>query len=74
MPKAQDKRGSFKLRLSFKLKLFAASQQCHYCKKHLNWEDATLDHVVPLSKGGKTVENNLVLACAPCNFAKGNHA
>ena len=32
----------------------------------------TLDHVVPRSKGGRTVWANVVTACAACNLVKGN--
>jgi 5-methylcytosine-specific restriction endonuclease McrA len=32
----------------------------------------TLDHVVPRSRGGKSVWENVVTACAPCNHRKGN--
>ncbi len=32
---------------------------------------ATLDHVVPRSRGGPTRPDNLVLACAACNNARG---
>jgi 5-methylcytosine-specific restriction endonuclease McrA len=32
----------------------------------------TLDHVVPRSKGGASVWENVVTACAPCNHRKGN--
>jgi len=31
---------------------------------------AVEDHVVPLSRGGKTVDTNLVTSCYPCNFSK----
>lgn len=31
-----------------------------------------IDHVIPESKGGKTVLANLVLSCAKCNMQKGN--
>lgn len=34
--------------------------------------DLTLDHVVPVSKGGKNRWDNLVSACGPCNQRKGN--
>jgi len=52
--------------------------ECHYCKKaHLEIETddekmlATLDHVTPLSKGGGLYdEENLVVACSPCNQKK----
>jgi len=32
----------------------------------------TLDHVVPRSRGGDSVWENVVTACAPCNLRKGN--
>jgi HNH endonuclease len=34
----------------------------------------TLDHIVPKSQGGRTVLDNLVIACATCNGKKGNQA
>jgi 5-methylcytosine-specific restriction endonuclease McrA len=34
----------------------------------------TLDHVVPRSKGGDSVWENVVTSCAPCNLKKGNRA
>jgi 5-methylcytosine-specific restriction endonuclease McrA len=33
-------------------------------------KEATLDHVMPVSKGGKTTWENCVTACAPCNATK----
>ena len=32
----------------------------------------TLDHVVPRSRGGDSVWENVVTACAPCNLRKGD--
>ena len=32
---------------------------------------ATLDHVIPRSRGGSTRADNLVLSCAACNNARG---
>jgi len=32
----------------------------------------TLDHVVPRSKGGESIWENVVTACAPCNLRKGD--
>ncbi len=32
----------------------------------------TLDHVIPRSRGGESVWENVVTACAPCNLRKGN--
>ena len=46
---------------------------CQYCgDSQLNKKTATLDHLVPSSKGGKSVWENAVCACGPCNANKGN--
>ncbi|MEM7428140.1 MAG: HNH endonuclease [Pseudomonadota bacterium] len=42
--------------------------QCQYCGIS---EDLTFDHVIPRSKGGLTLWNNVVAACSPCNLKKG---
>jgi 5-methylcytosine-specific restriction endonuclease McrA len=47
---------------------------CQYCETKVNGKTATLDHVLPVSKGGKTTFDNTVCACGPCNASKGaNH-
>ena len=35
-------------------------------------ENLTLDHIIPISKGGKTELNNLQTMCKRCNKMKGN--
>lgn len=47
--------------------------KCAYCDKQLNKKDCTLDHVLPISHGGKTTFENTVTACGPCNAGKGNN-
>jgi len=42
---------------------------CQYCG---STGDMTFDHVVPRARGGKTVWENVVAACGPCNLAKGS--
>jgi 5-methylcytosine-specific restriction endonuclease McrA len=32
----------------------------------------TLDHVIPRSRGGESIWENVVTSCAPCNLRKGN--
>jgi len=45
---------------------------CRYCGKNLkDGKRIHIDHVHPFSKGGETVIENLVTACADCNKAKG---
>lgn len=47
--------------------------QCAYCgRAFVDLDDATLDHVIPNSVVGHWAPWNLVLACFPCNNAKGD--
>lgn len=46
------------------------SWTCQYCGSQRN--GLTVDHVIPRSRGGKSVWENIVAACAPCNRRKGN--
>jgi 5-methylcytosine-specific restriction endonuclease McrA len=46
--------------------------RCQYCGKMYSAEHLTLDHVVPVSKGGKDGWTNIVTACKKCNHRKGN--
>ena len=43
---------------------------CMYCRARLPSEDLTFDHVIPRSRGGKTVWENIVTCCIPCNRHK----
>jgi len=47
---------------------------CQICFKRVARKDATLDHVVPLSKVGEHSYRNVVLAHFVCNSRKGNRA
>jgi 5-methylcytosine-specific restriction endonuclease McrA len=44
--------------------------RCAYCGTTAG--RLTLDHVVPRSKGGDSVWENVVTSCAPCNLRKGD--
>ena len=44
--------------------------KCVYCGTEGN--RLTLDHVVPRSRGGTSVWENVVTSCAPCNHRKGD--
>lgn len=46
-----------------------ANGHCHYCGKEAK---LTLDHVIPLSRGGKHSKGNVVPACLHCNDSKGS--
>lgn len=46
--------------------------RCVYCGRKM--QRLTMDHIVPLSKGGAHTASNVVPACASCNASKGNRA
>lgn len=51
----------------------SVSWACVYCDRELTTRNATLDHVVPISRGGsKTDRGNMVACCAACNNEKGD--
>lgn len=64
-----ERRGSYK---GARRKLYRRTQHCYWCKRFLAFAQTTLDHVIPLSRGGLDHENNWALACAKCNHDRGN--
>lgn len=47
-----------------------AKGTCYYCRKKIASKDLTMDHVVPLIRGGKTTRGNVVTVCKECNNKK----
>jgi len=43
---------------------------CYYCGQHVGRENLTMDHIVPLVRGGRSTKGNLVPACKACNNQK----
>ncbi len=43
---------------------------CHYCGKTFGPKELTLDHIVPVARGGKSTRGNVVPACKTCNTDK----
>lgn len=50
------------------------SGRCQYCAGSLPLSEATYDHIVPRSRGGRTSWTNIVIACRPCNQRKGDRS
>jgi len=48
------------------------NNQCQYCANYFPLDKLTMDHVMPKSRGGKNVWENLVAACKKCNQRKGS--
>ena len=44
--------------------------ECYYCHRKVGRENLTMDHIVPLSRGGKSKKGNIVPACKDCNNKK----
>ena len=47
-----------------------ADGRCHYCARAVGARALTLDHVVPLIRGGRSVKANVAPACKDCNTQK----
>ncbi len=43
---------------------------CHYCRQRFRPDELTLDHVVPIIRGGRSTRGNCVPCCHPCNARK----
>lgn len=46
---------------------------CHWCGCMVTLQTSTVEHVIPLHRGGLDNSNNRVLACKPCNEARGHN-
>ena len=51
---------------------FRDRNKCQYCGKRSATRELNLDHVIPLSRGGKSTWDNVVCCCMECNSRKGN--
>ncbi len=47
-----------------------AKGRCHYCGRSFPPHELTMDHIVPVSRGGKTTKNNVAPCCKECNNKK----
>jgi 5-methylcytosine-specific restriction endonuclease McrA len=43
---------------------------CYYCGSSIHPRDLTMDHLVPVIRGGRSVKGNIVAACKECNNKK----
>ncbi len=43
---------------------------CVYCRRRVGGRALTMDHVVPLGRGGRSVRGNVAPACQDCNARK----
>ncbi len=50
--------------------LISSQPKCYYCSQVLERSNVTMDHIVPLSRGGKSSRGNIVPCCKSCNNNK----
>lgn len=51
-------------------KSFYSSNICYYCGAEISGRNKTIDHKIPISKGGTNAIENLCVCCRKCNSAK----
>ncbi len=45
---------------------------CYHCEQRFAPKDLTMDHLLPIARGGKSSKKNVVPSCKSCNTAKGH--
>jgi 5-methylcytosine-specific restriction endonuclease McrA len=43
---------------------------CYFCKRKVPAKELTMEHIVPIIRGGKSTKGNVVPACKECNNKK----
>ena len=47
-----------------------ARGECNYCGRRFPPSELTMDHIVPLIRGGRTTKGNVAPVCKECNTKK----
>lgn len=45
---------------------------CHHCGEKVPPRELTMDHLVPIVRGGKSIKGNVVPSCKKCNSDRGH--
>ena len=67
---ARERHRARELRRSQWWKNRLAQGKCHYCERPFAPGDLTMDHIVPVIRGGRSTRSNVVPCCAECNASK----
>ena len=63
----RERQKARELRASQWWKRKRAAGICHHCGEKFAPEDLTMDHLIPIIRGGKSTKGNLVPSCKKCN-------
>jgi 5-methylcytosine-specific restriction endonuclease McrA len=66
----RERRKARDLRSSQWWKRRRSSGICHYCGRKFPPRELTMDHIVPIIRGGKSAKGNVVPVCKECNNKK----
>ncbi|HEY3305564.1 MAG TPA: HNH endonuclease [Candidatus Binatia bacterium] len=66
----RERRKARELRSSQWWKRRCAAGGCHYCGNKFPPRALTMDHIVPIIRGGKSSKGNVVAVCKECNNRK----
>jgi 5-methylcytosine-specific restriction endonuclease McrA len=66
----KERRRARDLRESQWWKRRLAKGVCYYCNRPTLSKELTMDHIVPISRGGTSTKGNVVPCCKECNNAK----
>lgn len=68
--RAREKAKARVLRASQWWRNLLARGLCHYCQGTFAPEALTMDHMVPIARGGRSTKGNVVPCCKSCNTQK----
>ncbi|MBI4690794.1 MAG: HNH endonuclease [Nitrospirae bacterium] len=66
----REKAKARELRKSQWWKRKCSEGRCYFCNRKFNPKELTMDHIVPVIRGGESVKGNVVPACKECNSKK----
>lgn len=67
----REKAKARELRLSQWWKQELGKGICYHCELKFKPAELTMDHLIPIARGGKSTKNNCVPSCKDCNTKKG---
>lgn len=67
----REKSRAYELRKSTWWKQVLGKGKCYHCEGQFKPEELTMDHLIPVIRGGKSDKKNCVTSCKDCNTKKG---
>jgi len=68
---AREKAKARDLRKSLWWRQQLGKGSCYHCEQHFSLAELTMDHLIPIIRGGRSTKSNVVVSCKACNTDKG---